>query len=68
MLSSPKPKKKPHWTIDTMAVLERPDPEDQPKKLNPPPQRMDGSGIPQHVLDTLTKLYNIEIEPPSTGS
>jgi len=51
-----------------MAVLERPDPEDQPKKLNPPPQRMDGSGIPQHVLDTLTKLYNIEIEPPSTGS
>jgi hypothetical protein len=50
------------------AVLDRPDPDDEPKKLNPPPQRMDGSGIPQDVLNTLQRLYNIEIEEPSADS
>jgi len=53
------------------AVLDRPDPDEdpsnQPKKLNPKPLR-EAASVPPDVLASLQKLYNLDIDPPETGS
>jgi len=49
------------------AVLDRPDPDEDPKKLNPKPVR-EATSIPPDILASLTKLYDLEIDPPATGS